>query len=126
MKIKEIAPDQYLDKVTKQLGTAMKTGSSMPLNVLPKGPIKSNATVKNTANKMNTNTNKTLFKPGASLPIPTAPGKEQDMEIVSVGSQDVKMKSKDPKKPGEFTVTKKQLDPVINNLMQRSRGQAQR
>lgn len=123
MKIKEIAPDQYLDKVTKRLGTAMKTGTSMPPNVLPKGPIKSNATVKTTVNKMNTNTNKNLFKPGASLPIPTAPGKEQDMEIVAVGQQDVKMKSKDPKKPGEFTLTKKQLDPVINNIMQRSRGQ---
>ena len=75
---------------------------------------------------MNTNTNKNLLKPGASLPIPTKPGKEQDMEIVSVGPNDVKMKSKDPKAPGEFTVTKKELDPVISNVLQRSRGQAPR
>jgi hypothetical protein len=61
-----------------------------------------------------------------AVAIPTAPGKEQDMEIVSVGPQDIKMKSNDPKKPGEFTVTKKELDPVISNVLQRSRGQAQR
>jgi uncharacterized cupredoxin-like copper-binding protein len=92
--------------------------------VLPKGPIKSNATVKNTVNKMNTTTNKNLLKPGQKLPIPTAPNQEQDMEIVAVGSDAVKIKSQDPNKPGEFTVNKKDLDPVINNLMQRSRGQA--
>jgi hypothetical protein len=45
---------------------------------------------------------------------------------VSVGPKDVKMKSKDPKAPGEFTVTKKELDPVISNVLQRSRGQAPR
>ena len=104
----------------------MKTGAPLPPNVLPKGPIKSNATVKSTVNKMNTNTNNNLLKPGASIPIPTKPGKEQDMEIVSVGPKDIKMKSKDPKAPGEFTVTKKELDPVISNVLQRSRGQAPR
>jgi hypothetical protein len=126
MKIREIAPDNYLDKITKKLSTTMKTGAPLPQNVLPKGPIKTNATVKSTVNKMNTTTNKNLLKPGQQLPIPTAPGKEQDMEIVSVGPQDIKMKSNDPKKPGEFTVTKKELDPVISNVLQRSRGQAQR
>ena len=126
MKIKEFAPDNYLDKITKRLGNTTKIGTPPPQNLLPKGPIKSNPAVKTTVNKMNTNTNKNLLKPGAKLPIPTAPGKEQDMEIVSVGPKDIKMKSKDPSKPGEFTVTKKELDPVINNLMQRSRGQAQR
>lgn len=104
----------------------MKTGAPLPPNVLPKGPIKSNATMKNTVSKANTTVNKNLLKPGASIPIPTKPGKEQDMEIVSVGPKDVKMKSKDPKAPGEFTVTKKELDPVISNVLQRSRGQAQR
>ena len=126
MKIREVAPDNYLDQINKKLGTTMKTGAPLPPNVLPKGPIKTNAMVKTTVNKMNTNTNKNLLKPGASLPIPTKPGKEQDMEIVSVGPKDVKMKSKDPKAPGEFTVTKKELDPVISNVLQRSRGQAPR
>ena len=126
MKIREIAPDNYLDQISKKLGTTMKTGAPLPPNVLPKGPIKSNATVKSTVNKMNTNTNNNLLKPGASIPIPTKPGKEQDMEIVSVGPKDIKMKSKDPKAPGEFTVTKKELDPVISNVLQRSRGQAPR
>ena len=96
MKIREIAPDNYLDQISKKLGTTMKTGAPLPPNVLPKGPIKSNATVKSTVNKMNTNTNNNLLKPGASIPIPTKSGKEQDMEIVSVGPNDVKMKSKDP------------------------------
>lgn len=126
MRIKEIAPDNYLDKITKRLGTTVKMGTPTPQNLLPKGPIKSNPAVKNTVNKMNINTNKNLLKPGQNIPIPTAPGKEQDMEIVSVGPQAIKMKSKDRNKPGEFTVNKKELDPVINNLMQRSRGQAQR
>ena len=91
MKIREVAPDNYLDQINKKLGTTMKTGAPLPPNVLPKGPIKTNAMVKTTVNKMNTNTNKNLLKPGASLPIPTKPGKEQDMEIVSVGPNDVKM-----------------------------------
>ena len=125
MRLKEFVPNQYLNQVLKKIGTgAQRTGAPMPQNVLPKGPIKSNATVKNTVNKMNTTTNKNLLKPGQKLPIPTAPNQEQDMEIVAVGSDAVKIKSQDPNKPGEFTVNKKDLDPVINNLMQRSRGQA--
>jgi hypothetical protein len=67
--------------------------------------------------------NKNLLKPGQKLPMPTAPGKEIDMDIMAVGPDTVKMQSKDPKNPGEVTVKKKDLDPVINNLMQRSRGQ---
>jgi hypothetical protein len=74
-------------------------------------------------NKMNTATNKNLLKPGQKLPMPTAPGKETDMDIMAVGPDTVKLQSKDPKNPGEVTVKKKDLDPVINNLMQRSRGQ---
>lgn len=126
MKIKEIAPDNYLDKISKKLGTTMKTGAPLPVNVLPKGPLKTNPLVKTTVGKANINVNKNLLKPGASLPIPTTPGKEQDMEIVAVGPKDVKMKSTDPKTPGEFTVTKKELDPVISNVLQRSRGQTPR
>ena len=124
MRLKEFAPNDYLNKVLKKLGPSnIRTGAPIPQNVLPKGPIKSTPTVKTTVNKMNTATNKNLLKPGQKLPIPTAPGKEQDMEIVSVGPTDVKMQSKDPKNPGAFTAKKKDLDPVINNLMQRSRGQ---
>jgi len=124
MRLKEFAPNDYLNKVLKKLGpNNIRTGAPIPQNVLPKGPIKTAATVKTTVNKMNTTTNKNLLKPGEKLPIPTAPGKEQDMEIVSVGPDAVKMQSKDPKNPGDFTVKKKDLDPVINNLMQRSRGQ---
>ena len=124
MRLKEFAPNDYLNKVLKKLGpNTIRTGAPIPQNILPKGPIKSTATVKNTVNKMNTTTNKNLLKPGEKLPMPTAPGKEQDMEIVSVGPDAVKMQSKDPKNPGQFTVKKKDLDPVINNIMQRSRGQ---
>lgn len=124
MRLKEFAPNDYLNKVLKKIGpNAQRMGTPIPQNVLPKGPIKTAATVKNTVNKMNTTTNKNLLKPGQKLPVPTAPGKEQDMEIVSVGPQDIKIQSKDPKNPGAFTVKKKDLDPVINNLMQRSRGQ---
>jgi hypothetical protein len=124
MRLKEFAPNDYLNKVLKKLGpNTIRTGAPIPQNVLPKGPIKTAAAVKTTANKMNTATNKNLLKPGEKLPVPTAPGKEQDMEIVSVGPDAVIMQSKDPKNPGEFTVKKKDLDPVINNIMQRSRGQ---
>jgi hypothetical protein len=124
MRLKEFAPNDYLNKVLKKVGpNTMRTGAPIPQNVLPKGPIKSNATVKTTVNKMNTATNKNLLKPGQKLPMPTAPGKEIDMDIMAVGPDTVKMQSKDPKNPGEVTVKKKDLDPVINNLMQRSRGQ---
>jgi hypothetical protein len=124
MRLKEFAPNDYLNKVLKKVGpSAMRTGAPLPQNMLPKGPIKTVATVKNTVNKMNTATNKNLLKPGQKLPMPTAPGKETDMDIVSVGPDTVKMQSKDLKNPGEVTVKKKDLDPVINNLMQRSRGQ---
>ena len=124
MRLKEFAPNDYLNKVLKKLGPSnIRTGAPIPQNVLPKGTIKTNATVKTTVNKMNIATNKNLLKPGQKLPIPTAPGKEQDMEIVSVGPDAVKIQSKDPKNPGAFTAKKKDLDPVINNLMQRSRGQ---
>jgi hypothetical protein len=123
MKIKEFAPQAYLSKVLQKTAPQASTGAPLPQNVLPKGPIKSNATVKTAMNKMNTATNKNLLKPGQKLPMPTAPGKEQDMEIVSVGMNDVKLKSMNAKQPGEFTVNKKDLDPVISNLLNRSRSQ---
>jgi hypothetical protein len=124
MRLKEFAPNDYLNKVLKKVGpNAIRTGAPMPQNVLPKGPIKSNATVKTAVNKMNTATNKNLLKPGQKLPMPTAPGKETDMDIMAVGTDTVKMQSKDPKNPGEITVKKKDLDPVISNLKQRSTGQ---
>jgi hypothetical protein len=124
MRLKEFAPNDYLNKVLKKVGpSAMRTGAPLPQNVLPKGPIKTVATVKTAVNKMNTATNKNLLKPGQKLPMPTAPGKETDMDIMAVGPDTVKLQSKDPKNPGEVTVKKKDLDPVINNLMQRSRGQ---
>jgi hypothetical protein len=124
MRLKEFAPNDYLNKVLKKVGpSAMRTGAPLPQNVLPKGPIKTVATVKTAVNKMNTATNKNLLKPGQKLPMPVAPGKEIDMDIMAVGTDTVKMQSKDPKNPGEITVKKKDLDPVISNLMQRSRGQ---
>jgi hypothetical protein len=124
MRLKEFAPNDYLNKVLKKVGpSAMRTGAPLPQNVLPKGPIKTVATVKTAVNKMNTATNKNLLKPGQKLPMPTAPGKETDMDIMAVGPDTVKLQSKDPKNPGEVTVKKKDLDPVISNLMQRSRGQ---
>jgi hypothetical protein len=124
MRLKEFAPNDYLNKVLKKVGpSAMRTGAPLPQNVLPKGPIKTVATVKTAVNKMNTATNKNLLKPGQKLPMPVAPGKEIDMDIMAVGTDTVKMQSKDPKNPGEVTVKKKDLDPVISNLMQRSRGQ---
>jgi hypothetical protein len=124
MRLKEFAPNDYLNKVLKKVGpSAMRTGAPLPQNVLPKGPIKTVATVKTAVNKMNTATNKNLLKPGQKLPMPTAPGKETDMDIMAVGPDTVKLQSKDPKNPGEITVKKKDLDPVISNLMQRSRGQ---
>jgi hypothetical protein len=124
MRLKEFAPNDYLNKVLKKVGpSAMRTGAPLPQNVLPKGPIKTAATVKTAVNKMNTATNKNLLKPGQKLPMPVAPGKEIDMDIVAAGPDTVKLQSKDPKNPGEVTVKKKDLDPVISNLMQRSRGQ---
>lgn len=123
MKIKEFAPQAYLSKVLQKTAPQASTGAPMPQNLLPKGPIKSNATVKTTVNKSNQVVNKNLLKVGTKLPMPTAPGKEQDMEIVSVGMNDVKLKSINAKQPGQFTVNKKDLDPVISNLLNRSRSQ---
>ena len=39
MRFKEIIETPYLDKVIKQVGQTIKTGSPMPANKLPKGPV---------------------------------------------------------------------------------------
>ena len=43
MRFKEILETPYLDKITKQIAPAQKTGAPVPTNKLPKGPVKTQA-----------------------------------------------------------------------------------
>jgi hypothetical protein len=59
-----------------------------------------------------------VLKPGSTLPMPDAQGKQQDFEIDSVKGNEVTLKN--PKaKPGEPIKTvhvKKDLDPIIKQM----------
>ena len=43
MRYKEIIETPYLQKITKQISPAQKTGAPVPNNKLPKGPVKTQA-----------------------------------------------------------------------------------
>ena len=123
MRFKEILETPYLDKITKQISPAQKTGAPVPSNKLPKGPVKTQA-IKTPLNTLNKRANQTIVKKGNTIPLPTSPKQETDYEVDQVGTDTVTMKTKKPTggAPEKVTVNKKDLDPIITNLTRRSKA----
>ena len=120
MRFKEISETPYLDKITKQIAPAQKTGAPVPSNKLPKGPIKTQA-IKSPLNQLKQRSDTTIVKKGNTIPMPTGPNKETDYEIDQVGPDTVTMKTTKPTAgaPEKLAVNKKDLDPFITNLKRR-------
>ena len=66
MRFKEILETPYLDKITKQISPAQKTGAPVPSNKLPKGPVKTQA-IKTPLNTLNKRANQTIEKKGTTI-----------------------------------------------------------
>ena len=77
MRYKEIIETPYLQKITKQISPAQKTGAPVPNNKLPKGPVKTQA-IKSPLNTLNKRANQTIVKKGNTIPLPTSPNQETD------------------------------------------------
>ena len=123
MRFKEIIETPYLDKVIKQVGQTIKTGSPMPANKLPKGPVKSSQAIA-PMKQANKQVDRQMYKKGTTVSMPTGPNQEVDYEIDKVQGDTVTMKNKrpNPKAPQSITVNKKDLDPVITNLQRRQKA----
>jgi len=121
MKIKEIAPDNYLQTVLKKIGPGIKQGEPMPKNIMPKGTIRSSQAKQMAMRTSRTAQNNLIKTSGSTLPIPVGPNKEKNMMVKPIGSDKVQITDPKPDKGKDSTVTikKKDLDPVINNLIQR-------
>ena len=124
MRYKEIIESDYLQDLLKKIGPNQKTGKPVPPNVMPSGTIKSTGT-KNTSARLDKTVQKQLLRPGGKLPLPVSPNREKDFEIDRVDNTNVTLKNPNPK-PGQSattTVAKKDLEPVITNIMRRVRSQ---
>jgi|TARA_B100001287_G_C22539963_1_gene461651 hypothetical protein len=123
MRFKEILETPYLDKITKQIAPAQKTGAPVPSNKLPKGPVKTQA-IKSPLNTLNKRASQALVKKGSTIPLPTSPNQETDYEIDQVGTDTVTMKTAKPTSgaPEKVTVSKKDLDPILTNLSRRTKA----
>ena len=123
MRFKEILETPYLDKITKQIAPAQKTGAPVPSNKLPKGPVKTQA-IKSPLNTLNKRASQALVKKGSTIPLPTSPNQETDYEIDQVGTDTVTMKTAKPTSsaPEKVTVSKKDLDPILTNLSIRKKA----
>ena len=124
MRYKEIIESEYIKDLVKKIGPNQKTGKPIPPNTLPSGTIKSTGT-KNTSARLDKTVQKQLLKPGGTLPLPVSPNREKDYEIDRVDNTSVTLKNPNPK-PGQSTTTtiaKKDLEPVITNIMRRVRSQ---
>ena len=124
MRYKEIIESDYLQDLLKKIGPNQKTGKPVPPNVMPSGTIKSTGT-KNTSARLDKTVQKQLLRPGGTLPLPVSPNREKDYEIDRVDNTNVTLKNPNPK-PGQSattTVAKKDLEPVITNIMRRVRSQ---
>ena len=123
MRFKEILETPYLQKVSKQIAPAQKTGAPVPSNKLPKGPVKTQA-IKSPLNTLNKRANQALVKKGNTIPLPTSPNQETDYEIDQVGTDTVTMKTAKPTSsaPEKVTVNKKDLDPILTNLSRRTKA----
>ena len=124
MRYREIIESDYLQNLLKKIGTNKKTGKPVPPNTMPSGTIKSTGT-KNTGARLDKAVQRQLLRPGAKLPVPVSPNREKDYEIDKVDNTNVTLKNPNPK-PGQSsttTIAKKDLEPVITNIMRRVRSQ---
>jgi hypothetical protein len=124
MRYREIKETDYIQNLIKKIGGGQSSGAPVPTGVLPKGSIRS-AGANQTTKVINKQVDRDLLKPGKTLPIPVGPNQETDMEIDKVDADTVSFRNPDPK-PGEpptTTLNKKDLNPVINNLLRRQRAQ---
>ena len=123
MRFKEILETPYLDKITKQIAPAQKTGAPVPSNKLPKGPVKTQA-IKSPLNTLNKRASQALVKKGSTIPLPTSPNQETDYEIDQVGTDTVTMKTAKPTSGAQekVTVNKKDLAPILTNLSRRTKA----
>ena len=125
MRYKEIIESEYIKDLIKKIGPSrLKTGKPVPPNTLPSGNIKSTGT-KNIGQRMDKAITKQMMKPGAKIPLPVSPNREQDFEIDSVKQDQVTLKNPKPKEgePTTTTLNQKDLEPVITNIMRRVRSQ---
>lgn len=127
MKYQQIIESPYIQQLLKKIGpTNLKIGKPAPQNSMPSGNVRS-ASARNVAQRMDKQLTKQLVKPGVKIPIPVSPNREQDFEIDRVDNTTVTLKNPNPK-PGEptaNTIQKKDLQPVITNIMRRVRSQTQ-
>ena len=126
MRYKEIIESDYMKDLIKKIGPSrLKTGKPIPPNTLPSGNIKSTGT-KNVGQRMNKAITKQLMLPGAKIPLPVSPNREQDFEIDKVDNDQVTLKNPRPKQgePTTTTINQKDLEPVITNIMRRVRSQS--
>ena len=124
MRYREIKETDYIQNLIKKIGAGQSTGGPVPQGVLPKGTIRS-AGASQSTKVINRQVDRDLLNPGKVLPLPVGPNQETDMEIDKVDTDTVSFKNPDPK-PGEpptTTLNKKDLNPVINNLLRRQRAQ---
>ena len=126
MRYREIIESDYMKDLIKKIGPSrLKTGKPVPPNTLPSGNIKSTGT-KNVGQRMDKAITKQLMRPGAKIPLPVSPNREQDFEIDKVDNDQVTLKNPRPKQgePTTTTINQKDLEPVITNIMRRVRSQS--
>ena len=126
MRYKEIIESDYMKDLIKKIGPSrLKTGKPVPPNTLPSGDIKSTGT-KNVGQRMDKAITKQFMRPGAKIPLPVSPNREQDFEIDKVDNDQVTLKNPRPKQgePTTTTINQKDLEPVITNIMRRVRSQS--
>lgn len=123
MRYKQIIESDYIQNLIKKMGAGARTGAPVPPGILPKGAIKS-PSAKSDIDRINKKADQQLLQPGDNIPIPTGPNKEKDMEIDKTDATTVTLKNPDaqPGEPVTTTLNKKDLNPVITNLLRRRRA----
>ena len=126
MRFKEIIETPYLDKVIKQVGQTIKTGSPMPANKQPKGPVKSSQAIA-PMKQANKQVDRQMYKKGTTVSMPTGPNQEVDYKVDQVKGDEVTLSTNkvSNKSPQKITVTKKDLNPVIANTQRRQKATTQ-
>ena len=126
MKIREVTETPYLDKITKQIAPAQKTGAPVPSNKLPKGPVKSSQ-ASTPIKQVNKQMDRQMYKTGTTVSMPTGPNQEVDYKVDQVKGDEVTLSTNkvSNKSPQKITVTKKDLNPVIANTQRRQKATTQ-
>lgn len=97
MRYKQIIESNYIQQLIKKIGPGrLKTGKPIPPNSLPSGRVKSTSTA-NIGQRVDKQLSRQLLKPGAKIPMPVSPNREQDFEIDKVDRDTVTLKNPKPK-----------------------------